>query len=330
MGIIHISDEQYQNMAFGWGMHYDLENKVIYGRRKGYPFLLYISNTSAPLMFTIITSAKSETCPQIGKAEKKMLRDRAPMLQLVGQRDSKITALCANILDFNDAKRVVDGILSVLVSFMKEKGFVPCCENCKCSEPAQILQTGVEYRHLCDRCGEIIAAQSRQELSSDQAVRKNGITGILCALLGAVMGIVFMIFLTVNIGNLLTFIATGILLGTSTVGLGMCLGGRPGTAVKITVAMILVLAVFVGYNASYITSFVVSRGMSVGSAFATYTINMLKGRANMQVWVGRLVILYIGAAVGGIISYRSASKKFGSSCKIVYIGGHDNDQMRSL
>ena len=54
MNMIHINDEHYQHMAFVLGLNYDLENKVIYGERRGYPFLIYVSNTSAPLMFTLL------------------------------------------------------------------------------------------------------------------------------------------------------------------------------------------------------------------------------------------------------------------------------------
>ena len=119
MGLINISEEQYQNLAFSWGLHYDLENKVIYGARKGYPFLLTVSQNSAPLMFTIMTSATSSLCPKIGKAEQKLLKDKASPILMVRQRDSKIIVQCGNILDFNGAKKAVDSILSAVVSFLK-------------------------------------------------------------------------------------------------------------------------------------------------------------------------------------------------------------------
>lgn len=320
MGLIHISDEQYENLAFCWGLHYDLENKVIYGERKGYPFLLYISQASAPLMFTIITSATSGLCPQIGKSEKKLLKDRDSLIRLVTQRDNKITVLCANILDFNGAKKAVDSILSTLVSFLKEKEFVPCCENCKRPEHTQILLTGYEYRHLCPQCEKQLAAQSSKELLSDKSIRKNGLIGIVCAVIGALFGIAFMVFLFVHAGNIMTFIIAGIFLGAATVGLGLCLGNRPHTAVKAAVAAITVLAVFVGYNASYVMAFAARDKLSVLAAVDTYFTRMLHGKVHMDVWIEYLVILYIAAAVGGIVAYRSASKGFGKYCKVAYIG----------
>ncbi|MDE7479139.1 MAG: hypothetical protein K2M91_14570 [Lachnospiraceae bacterium] len=324
MNMIHINDEHYQHMAFVWGLNYDLENKVIYGERRGYPFLIYVSNTSAPLMFTITTSATSEQCPQIGNEEKKLIKSRASMLSLVVQRDSKITALSTNAYDIDVAKKNVECILNALVSFMKEKGFVPCCESCKRAEHTEILQTGYEYRHLCSQCEEHIAAQSRQNISSSKAVMKNGITGIVSAIIGALMGIAFMTFLVSHIGNFLTLIVSGFFVGAITIKLGMCIGDRPSKTVKFVVALIAVLAVFVGYNAGIAMAFVVSRGMSVGGAIITYVINLLTGGADMKTWMELLAITYIAAAVGGIISYKSESKKFGSAYKIAYIGRTQN------
>lgn len=320
MGLIHISEEQYQNLAFSWGLHYDLENKVIYGERKGYPFLLDIPDTSAPLMFTIMTSATSSLCPKIGKAEKKLLKDKASLIRLVTQRDSKITVLCANILSFNDAKKAVDTILSAVVSFLKEKEFVPCCENCKREEHTQILLTGYEYRHLCPQCEEQIAAQSSKKLSSDKALRKNSMLGIVSAAAGALTGIVFMAFMFRYANSVITFILTGIFLGAATVYWGLNIGNKPSAAVKVTVAVIVILAVFVGYNAGYVVVFATADKLSVRAAANTYLSMMLLGKVHMNVWIGYLAVTYLGAAIGGIMAYRSASKKFGKYCKVAYIG----------
>ena len=327
MGLINISEEQYQNLAFSWGLHYDLENKVIYGARKGYPFLLTVSQNSAPLMFTIMTSATSSLCPKIGKAEQKLLKDKASPILMVRQRDSKIIVQCGNILDFNGAKKAVDSILSAVVSFLKEKDFVPCCENCKHPEQTNVLLTGYEYRHLCPQCEEQIAAQSSKTLSSDKAARKNSMRGIVSAVAGALIGIILMAFMFRYVNGVIAFILMGIFLGATTVYMGMNVGNRPSTAVIVTVAVILILAVFAGYNIGYVALWATEykRKLSVYVAINAHLIALLHGGVYVNVWMKHLAVTYLGAVIGGIAAYRSASKGFGRYCKVAHIGREKNE-----
>ena len=326
MGLINISEEQYQNMAFSWGLHYDLENKVIYGARKGYPFLLTVSQNSAPLMFTIMTSATSSLCPKIGKAEQKLLKDKASPILMVRQRDSKIIVQCGNILDFNGAKKAIDSILSAVVSFLKEKEFVPCCENCKRPEQTNVLLTGYEYRHLCPQCEEQIAAQSSKTLSSDKAARKNSMRGIVSAVAGALIGIILMAFMFRYVNGIIAFILMGIFPGATTVYMGLNVGNRPGTAVKVTVAVILILAVFAGYNIGYVALLAIEDKLSVRVAINAYLAMMLHGGVHMDVWIEYLAVTYLGAVIGGIAAYRSAAKGFGRYCKVAHIGREKDER----
>lgn len=279
-------------------------------------------------MFTIMTSATSSLCPKIGKAEQKQLKDKASPILMVRQRDSKIIVQCGNIWDFNGAKKAVDSILSAVVSFLKEKEFVPCCENCKRPEQTNVLLTGYEYRHLCPQCEEQIAAQSSKTLSSDKAAKKNSMRGIVSAVAGALIGIIFMAFILRYAYGVIAFILTGIFMGATTVYMGMNVGNRPSTAVKVTVAVILILAVFAGYNIGYVALWATEykRKLSVYVAIYAHLIALLPGGVYVDVWMKHLAVTYLGAAIGGIAAYRFAAKGFGRYCKVAHIGREKNER----
>lgn len=320
MGKTHITDENYQQMASAWSLNYDRENKVIHGERSGYFFLIYASNASAPLMFSIVTSATSELCPKIGNEEKRLIKSRAPMLTLVAQRDSKITALSTNTFDADEAQRNIEIILSALISFMMEKGFTSCCENCKSQEHIEILQTGFEYRHLCSQCEERIAQQTRQNMVSKKLVPVNSTKGIIGALIGSVIGMVCMTFLSSYANSIWTLIVTGIIVGALPVCISVYMGSKPSKTVMFAIFVLVILSVLVGYNVSFVMAFVVARDMSVGAAADLYFSMLADGMANMEIWIGRLVITYISAVFSSVISYRSAVAKLDTAYKIAHIG----------
>ncbi|MDE6620220.1 MAG: hypothetical protein K2K74_06985 [Lachnospiraceae bacterium] len=322
MGRTRINDEQYQHMAYVWGLNYDMENKVIYGERSGYPFLIYASNALTPLMFTITTSAVSSFFPPIGNMEENLLKSRVPMLTSVGQRDSRITALSTNTFDLNTAQQNVECILSVLISFLQERGYIPCCESCKYSVHTEILQTRNEYRHLCPQCEERIAASIWQNMPSVKASSANVVKGIIGTVIGAALGFIFMALLSsyTYIDNVGTLLLSGLMAGTFPASIGVCMGGRPCRATKIVIAVIVVLTVFVGYNAGFVVAFMTERDMSVWMAAKTYISMMLAGMANMKLWTWRLAVAYVAAAAGGFSSYLSASSKFRNPYKVVHIG----------
>lgn len=234
--------QNYEQIAASLGLKLDAAKKVIYGQKNGYELIIYAANSQYPYNFSVVTAAKSqmgtltkEDCKQFAKGEKavSVLVQAGNEINMTVIGRGKVDKMCDSM----------NSAVNALTSFLKSKGFVPCCVFC--GQPTEegmgtvAFDVGGHYMHLCPDCAGRV--RNNNELAKQQKQQKgeNLVGGIVGALLGSVIGV-----LCIVVFGQMNFVAaiSGVIMAVCTIKGYEILGGKlTKKGVVISVVMMVVM-----------------------------------------------------------------------------------------
>lgn len=182
--------KNYEQLAVTAGLHFDAARNVLYGQKDGYDIMVYAANTSYPYILTVAVNAKSST-GVLEKTDAKQFAKADKTVVSLNQEGNVVKMVLRNMTNQRKlGENLVNGIRT-LTSFLRGRGYVPCCQFCGQSEmETTAYEIGGDYMQLCPDC----AGRLRQNISlatkQKQQKGENMVGGIVGALLGSLIGVV--------------------------------------------------------------------------------------------------------------------------------------------
>lgn len=196
-------EDRYSALAESLGMRYDSGNRVICGQRDGFGMILYAQESGRGISrylssFTLShvnVAAARPTGQMLTAAEKQELANNVKYLGFVQQDGYDIIipqVAAGNLLsETEEYQQEQARKLDYLCSFLRDKGYRPCCSRCGHEAQVSPFRLGDSYQHLCMAC----EADVRSRLASPKQQRKeNLVLGMVGALLGALPGVAAIVF----------------------------------------------------------------------------------------------------------------------------------------
>lgn len=188
--------DNYQELAQAVGMRYDGENNVIYGQKEGFDLVIYAADESLPYMLTIHTAAKRPDGMELSKEESKELAKSAKSIASGAQKGNNVTAI---VMNQTNQKKLLNNLtegIPAFLSFLKSKGYAPCCSICGQSVDVSAYISGTEPFHLCQDCETNMRSKLAMNSSEKKQKKENVVGGIVGALIGSLLGVVCIVLLS--------------------------------------------------------------------------------------------------------------------------------------
>ena len=155
--------EQYGELAAALGMTYDSQSNTIYGKKDDFDILIYAEDSQYPFVFTIHTSAKSVNGSVLGKDDLKEIIKTVN----ITQKGNQITGVIGYRRTQEKRKEALTGAVNGMISFLRSKGYVPCCSICNVWKQYPIWQRAdiiIYARSAAQRCGATLRCLSSRML----------------------------------------------------------------------------------------------------------------------------------------------------------------------
>lgn len=177
-------------MAMAWGLTYDEEEDVTYGKRGGYPFLVYTADFRDSLLFDISVSAISGACT-LEAVREELMNSNTGAIKDIECTGTKMTIHIKEMPDIAGAQSEIDNVLYKLETILAENKFEACCEHCKKIGETCFLQMMREYGHFCPQCKKIMDEKMDSEAENiySKKEKKIFLKSIILILIGSALGI---------------------------------------------------------------------------------------------------------------------------------------------
>ncbi|MDE7207733.1 MAG: hypothetical protein K2N90_11370 [Lachnospiraceae bacterium] len=229
--------ENYKKLASGIGFTYDEFTNTIYGTKNGYELLIYATDQRYPYLLTITTSARSANV-SLGKDEISLFKKSVAPAAGMTQKDSLITVTNKNQTNQNKLSGDIGYTIDALTAFLRERGFMPCCQTCGVSTQTVGFMLETARLHLCADCAARTKSANEVKAQKRQQKNVNIVGGIIGAIVGSLIGVACIVIL-----GMLGYVAalSGIVMAFCTLKGFDKLGGKL-TVVGIVISCVIMLA----------------------------------------------------------------------------------------
>ncbi len=311
--------EGYEALAAASGLRFDLVNNVVYGNQGGYDILVYAHQlyAKAPFALTIHTAAKRETA--LAKNEAVAFRKKSKNIVSLQQTGNNLVVTMKGIRNQEKRKEALTEVLGVLLSFMREKGFAPCCSNCgKTVEEVGGYRAGGQYMHLCPDCEGVVRTSFQNEGFKRDSKKENLAAGIVGALLGSLLGVVCVILLS-QMGYVAALsgvvMAVGVLKGYE------LLGGKLTRRGIVVSVIIMLIMTYVGDRLDWAIS--LQREVEEFNVLEMYRLIpwlLSEEYIDKAVYFFNLILLYLFLLLGAVPTIRGSLSSKKEQYSIARIG----------
>lgn len=314
--------DNYQELAQGAGMRYDGENNVIYGQRDGFDLVIYAADESLPYMLTIHTAAKRPDGVELSKEESKELAKSAKSIASASQKGNNVTAI---VMNQTNQKKLLNNLtegIPAFLSFLKSKGYSPCCSICGQSTEVSAYMSGTDPFHLCQDCETNMRSNLAMQSSEKKQKKENVVGGVVGAIIGSLLGVVCIVLLS-QLGYVAALsgvaMAVGVLKGYE------LLGGKltkKGIAIGI---VIMLLMTYLGDRLDWAIKLLgEGGGADMGlNLFECY--KLVPSMIEMEIidpanYAISLIMLYVFLLLGAVPTIRSKLKEKNTEGRFARIG----------
>lgn len=313
--------DNYQALAAAVGLRYDGANNALYGQKDGYDLIVYAADSRYPYMLTIHTAAKSPNGAALTKQEKKEFAKSAKSVVALRQEGNQIMVSHKAVNKQDKLKEAMQESISGLLSFLKARGYSPCCSVCSRSEEVASFRFGGTYTHLCPDCEEKMRGNMLSLTQEMQAKKENIVGGIVGALLGSLVGVLCIILLG-QLGYVAAVsgavMAIGVLKGYE------LLGGKISKKSVVICVIIMLGMTYVGDRLDWaIMLYRASEGVYGWNIFEWYRMvpEMISTEIiEMKDYVLNLFLIYLFLLLGAIPTLRSKIKERREKGRLMKLG----------
>lgn len=316
--------DNYAALAAAVGFRYDSANDVLYGQKDGFDMIIYAEDKSRPYWLSVHTAAKSVNGGIITKDEIKELTKSVKSIGNVSQNGNSIVTTVYMLGPVKQEKlrtALAEG-LQGLVTFLRGKGYVPCCSVCGQNEEVSGYRAGGSYLHLCSECETKMRAQMATATQQKKQKKENIVGGIVGALIGSLLGVVCIILLS-QLGYVAALsgaiMAVGVLKGYELLG---------GKLTKKGIIISVVIMLFMTYLGDRLDWAIVlyrdgggeRAGYNVFECYRMVPEMIRKEFIEIGSYIANLILLYVFLLLGAVPTIRSKVKEKKEEGLMVKIG----------
>lgn len=297
--------KNYEQLAVEAGLHFDAARNVLYGQRDGYELMVYAANPAYPYVLTIAVSAKS-SMGNLDKLETKQFARQERTVVSLNQEGNAVKLVLRNMQNQKKLREYVINGINILISFLRGRGFVPCCQFCGQEIETTGYEVGGDYMQLCPDC----AGRLRQDITlaakQNQQKGENLIGGIVGAFLGSVIGILCIVFF----GQLnRVAVVSGIVMAICTIkGYELIAGKLTKKGVVISVIMMIVMTYF-GSCIDWGITIARELGTDIFESIELIPVLLERGIIEKASYIYNLILLYVFTVVGAVPTIRANLKE---------------------
>lgn len=297
--------QNYEQLAVGAGLRFDASRKVIYGQKNGFSIMAYAANASYPYILTVALSAKSPMGALTKADTKSFVKGEKPVSALT-QQGNEIKMVIKGVSNQNKLCENFVNSVNALISFLRSKGFEPCCQFCGQQIETQDYEVRGSYMHLCPDCAGKLRSDMTMATQQKQQKRENIIGGIVGALLGSMIGILCIIFFA-QLERVAA--VSGVIMAVCAIKGYELLGGRLSKiGVVISVAMMVVMT-YVGNYLMVAISIAGELDMGLFDAMQVFPELWAMDMIDTGVYYSNLFMLYAFTLLGAIPTVRANLKE---------------------
>ena len=309
--------ENYEALAAAMGLRYDGANNAIYGQKDGFDLIVYAADSRYPYMLTIHTAAKSPTGAALTKQEKKDYVKSVKSAAALRQEGNQILVSHKAVNKQDKLKEAMQESVSSLLSFLKSKGYSPCCSVCSRSEEVASFRFGGTYTHLCPDCEGKMRGNMLSLDQEMQAKKENIVGGIVGALLGSLVGVLCIILLS-QLGYVAALsgavMAIGVLKGYE------LLGGKISKKSVVICVVIMLGMTYLGDRLDWAIRLYREFGQNIFDWYRMVPDLISMELIEMSTYAVNLLLLYVFLLLGAIPTLRSKVKERQEKGRLMKLG----------
>lgn len=188
--------ENYEALAAAAGLRYDALSETLYGQMDGFDVAVYAAQKSYPYMLTVHTAARNASGGTLDKNTAKEFAKSVKAILKIEQDGNHITIFMKNQPKQPQLQEELPGAVRQALSWLRSRGYTPCCSLCGKEEEVGTVLAGGGYYHLCPDCETMMQGNLAALTQQKQQKRENIVGGIVGALLGSLLGVLCIILLS--------------------------------------------------------------------------------------------------------------------------------------
>ncbi len=312
--------DDFSALAQALGLSYDSVTDVLYGQKEGYQLVLYAPQSNFPYLLCIHTSAKNPAGTILTKEDFKELTKGVKSLGVCQQEGNNIIVNLGNYPKREKLIAAATEGVNALLTFLKDKGFEPCCSTCGERAEVASYRSGGSYFHLCGTCASNMLANA-EKMTKDKADKEEKVLG---GVLGAIMGSLLGVLCIVLIG-MAGYVAaiSGAVMAICTLKGYEILAGKL-SKLGMTVSVVLMVAMtYVGMRFSLAINLLneigEKRGWSLMECF-----NRVPESYKPEAYFGNIALTYVFVLLGAVPIIMQKRKEDKMAGQFVKIGNTGN------
>lgn len=184
--------KNYQELAMLMGFSFNQRSKILYGYKDGFSIVVNAPNYNEPYRFAVSVSAKP-SADGLTSQEIRQFKTENPGIDLEQKHNQMMMVLDREDNQMQLYKKLHKSI-NALISFLRLKGFAPCCMSCGQNVKTSVYSVGASYNDaylsMCPACINKLKIKIAYDNSQKH---ENIIGGIVGALIGSVIGMILIL-----------------------------------------------------------------------------------------------------------------------------------------
>lgn len=306
----------YKKLAVLMGFSFDKKSKILYGQKDGFSIIIDAPNYKEPYRFVVHVSARA-TSDEMTKQDiwqfMRQFTTENPITTLEREHNLVLMAM-GKETNQQQLYQKLQKSINALISFLRLKGFEPCCASCGQNVETSVYSVGALYGKgyisMCPAC----VSKMKTDIAYENFLKhENILGGIAGALLGSVIGAVLILLLA---QLRLISVILGFAMAICTFR-GYTLLGKKMTKKGIVICTLMVLFMTYACNRMDWAIFLVAvqPDIDIFTAFRIVPYLLKEGLIDTSTFWGNLFKLYV-CTIGGVIVEIYAALNNGKITKI--------------
>lgn len=292
----------YKKLAVLMGFSFDKKSKILYGQKDGFSIIIDAPNYKEPYRFVVHVSARP-SANGLSSQEIWQFKTENPGTDL-GQNHNQMLMALGKEDNQQQLYQKLQKSINALISFLRMKGYEPCCASCGQNVETSVYSVGASYGKgyisMCSAC----VSKAKTNIAYENFLKhENILGGIAGALLGSVIGAA-LILLLAQLGRVSVLLGWVMSIFTFK---GYTLLGRKMTKKGMVLCTLIVLGMtYIINRMDWAILASTQLGVSIFTAFQAVPFLLREGAIEFSTFTFNFLMLLICTIGGAIVEIYAA------------------------
>lgn len=292
----------YKKLAVLMGFSFDKKSKILYGQKDGFSMIINAPNYKEPYRLDVNVSARP-SANGLSSQEIWQFKTENPGTDL-GQNHNQMLMALGKEDNQQQLYQKLQKSINALISFLRMKGYEPCCASCGQNVETSVYSVGASYGKgyisMCSAC----VSKAKTNIAYENFLKhENILGGIAGALLGSVIGAA-LILLLAQLGRVSVLLGWVMSIFTFK---GYTLLGRKMTKKGMVLCTLIVLDMtYIINRMDWAILASTQLGVSIFTAFQAVPFLLREGAIEFSTFTFNFLMLLICTIGGAIVEIYAA------------------------